>query len=315
MGTLVGRRILSLIPILLLVSVVVYGFMALIPGDAAVQLAGGAGASEEQIQEVREELGLDDPFLVQYGRWLGDAVRLDFGTSLTSGNSVTEEIADRLPRTFSIALGAMVVGLLFGVPAGIIAGMRAGTKTDRSLIAGTTFGIAIPNFVLAMLLVYVFAIELGWFPAIQLTPFSESPWEWFRSLVLPSLALGIALAASLARQLRGELTDVMSRSYVRTAWAKGGLSRRVVGKHALKNAAIPAVTVIGLQLGALLGGAVIIEQIFSISGLGGYLVSAVVSADMPVVMGVTMVFVLVYVTLSLLVDITYGLLNPKVRVT
>jgi peptide/nickel transport system permease protein len=169
--------------------------------------------------------------------------------------------------------------------------------------------------VMAMLLIYVFAIELGWFPAIQLTPFSESPWDWFRSLVLPSLALGIALAASLARQIRGELADVMSRSYVRTAWAKGGLSRRVVGKHALKNAAIPAVTVIGLQLGALLGGAVIIEQIFSISGLGGYLVSAVVSADMPVVMGVTMVFVLVYVTLSLLVDITYGLLNPKVRVT
>lgn len=315
MPTLIARRFVSLIPVLFLVSLAVYGLMTLVPGDAAVQLAGGVNATEERIEQVRAELGLNDPFFVQYGRWLGDAVRFDFGESLASGQSVSSDILNRLPVTLSIALGAVVFGVLIGVPAGIFAGMKAGTRADRGLIFGTTLGIAIPNFWLAMVLILIFAVNLGWFPAVGFTRLTESPWDWFRSLVLPSAALGTFVAASLARQLRGELADVMQRSYVRTAWAKGGSARLVVGKHALKNAAIPAVTVLGLQLGALIGGTVILEQIFSIPGLGTYLLQAVTTSDMPVIMGVTTVFVLVFVTMSLLVDISYGLLNPKVRVS
>ncbi|HMG44721.1 MAG TPA: ABC transporter permease [Acidimicrobiales bacterium] len=315
MARLIARRLSSLVPVLFLVSLVVYGLMALVPGDAAVQLAGGVDATEERIAEVRTELGLDDPFLVQYGRWLKGAVTFDFGESLVNGQSVSGDILNRLPVTASIAFGAMVVGLLVGVPAGIVAGMKAGTRLDRGLIFGTTLGIAVPNFWLAMMLILVFAVNLGWFPAIGFTRLTESPWDWLRSLVLPSLALGTFVAASVARQLRGELADVMQRSYVRTAWAKGGSARLVVGKHALKNAAIPAVTVIGLQMGGLIGGTVILEQIFSIPGLGTYLLQAITSSDMPVIMGVTTMFVLVYMVMSLLVDVAYGLLNPKVRVS
>lgn len=315
MARLIARRLSSLVPVLFLVSLVVYGLMALVPGDAAVQLAGGVDATEERIAEVRTELGLDDPFLVQYGRWLKGAVTFDFGESLVNGQSVSGDILNRLPVTASIAFGAMVVGLLVGVPAGIVAGMKAGTRLDRGLIFGTTLGIAVPNFWLAMVLILVFAVNLGWFPAIGFTRLTESPWDWLRSLVLPSLALGTFVAASVARQLRGELADVMQRSYVRTAWAKGGSARLVVGKHALKNAAIPAVTVIGLQMGGLIGGTVILEQIFSIPGLGTYLLQAITSSDMPVIMGVTTMFVLVYMVMSLLVDVAYGLLNPKVRVS
>jgi peptide/nickel transport system permease protein len=315
MLAMIARRFVSLIPVLLLVSIGVFSLMKLIPGDAAVTLAGGQSATEEKVAEVRSELGLDDPFIVQYGRWAGDAVRFDFGKSLVTDRSVTDEIMSRLPITASIAFGALFVGILVGVPIGIFAGMFAGTRLDRSLIFGTTLGIAVPNFWLAMVLVWVFGVKLGWLPAVGFTRLSDDPVLWLKSLVLPSIALGVFIAASLARQLRGELSEVMQKAYVRTAWAKGASSFRVVGKHALKNAAIPGVTVLGVQLGGLIGGTVIIEQIFSIPGLGTYLVTAITNRDMPIIMGVTTVFVLVYVVTSLLVDITYGLLNPKVRVS
>lgn len=315
MATLIARRLASLIPVLLVVSFFVYALMALVPGDAAIELAGGINASPERIEVVRAEFHLDDPFVVQYGRWAKDAATLDFGHSLVSRRSVAGEIAYKLPITASIALGAMVFGLLVGVPIGILAGMRAGTKLDSALVVATTAGIAVPNFWLAMLLILTFAVNLEWLPAIGFTRLTDSPVDWVKSLVLPSVALGTSVAATIVRQLRGELADVMGRPYVRTAWAKGGLAGRVVGKHALKNAVIPTITVIGLQIGGLLGGTVIIEQIFSVPGLGTYLLQAILATDMPVIMGVTTVFVLMYVVLSLLVDIAYGVVNPKVRVT
>ena len=315
MFTLFARRFVSMIPVLFVVSLLVYGFMALLPGDAAVNLAGGANATPERIEAVQQELGLDEPFLEQYAHWLGNAVQFDFGASLTTKTSVSGEIIKRLPITLSIAFGAMVVGLVIGLPAGIVAGMRSGSKTDRTVILGTTAGIAVPDFWLAMILIWIFSVKLGWFPAVGFTRLTESPREWLKSIALPSVALGIAIAAALARQVRGELADVMSQSYIRTAWAKGASPMRVVGKHALKNAAIPAITMIGLRMGSLIGGTVIIEQIFSIPGLGTYLVSAISTSDMPVIMGVTTMFVLVFVGMSLLVDVAYGLVNPKVRVS
>jgi peptide/nickel transport system permease protein len=312
--TLLGRRFLVLIPLLFVVSIAIFGLVVLVPGDAAVTLAGGPDATPERIAQVRDELGLDDPFLTQYGRWLGDAVTGDFGTSLQSNQSVVTEIKDRLPVTLSVALAALVVALCISIPAGIISGLRPGGIVDRLALLGSSMGIAIPGFWLAMILVTLFAIQRHWFPAIGFTPFGESPYNWAKGLVLPGVSLGLLAAASQTRQLRGALLDVLDSNYVRTGWAKGGSPRWVIGKHALKNAAIPAVTVLGLQTSALLGSSVIVEQIFSIPGLGTYLIRAIQSQDLPVIQGVVVFFVLMNVLINLLVDLTYGYLNPKVRV-
>ncbi len=309
------RRAVTMVPVLLLVSLLVFGLMALLPGDPAVTIAGGPNASLERIESVREQLGLNDPFFVQYFRWLGEALQFNFGESLVTGKSVSAGIVTALPATLSISIGAIIFGIVIGVPVGVLSGMRAGSSLDRSLIFGAVLGIAIPNFWLAMLLVLLFGITLAWLPAVGYVQFAADPIEWLRTITMPSIALGTFIAASLARQIRGELSEVMQRSYIRTAWAKGAAPRRVVLKHAMKNAAIPAVTVLGVQLGGLLGGTVIIEQIFALPGLGTYLLGAITATDMPIIMGVTTIFVIVYMVVSLLMDVVYAILNPKVRIS
>lgn len=315
MGTLLLRRLLALIPTMLVVSFGIFSLISLVPGDVAVELAGGMNATPEGVAQVREELNLDDPFLVQYGTWLKGAVQGDLGNSLVTKQSVSSEIATAFPVTFSIVLSGIFVALLIGLPAGVIAGMRPGSKLDRALTMGATAGIAIPNFFLAMILISVFAISLQWFPALGFTRITDDPIEWLKSVTLPAIGLGVAVAASMARQLRAALADTMGSNFVRTCWAKGGSTFNVVGKHALKSAAIPAITVLGLQVGALLGGAVLVERIFSIPGLGTYVLRGVSSQDLPVVQGVAITFVFVNMLMSLLVDISYGILNPKVRVS
>jgi len=315
MGALILRRLLALVPLLLLVSLAVFSLTLLLPGDPAITLAGGDGASPEAIERVRQELGLDDPFPVRYGRWLAGALRFDFGNSLENGKPVADDIRTRLPVTFGIALSALAVTLLIGVPAGILGGVRPGSWMDRAGVLTASLGIALPGFWLAMLLVGVFAVRLAWLPAIGYRGFAESPTDWFRHVVLPALALGTAGAASLARQLRAALVDVLDTPYVRTAWAKGARPRRVIAVHALRNAALPAITILGLQFSALLGGTVIIEQIFGLPGLGTYALRAILSNDLPVIQGVTIVYVLVHVLFNLLVDLSYGLLDPRIRLT
>lgn len=313
---MIVRRLVALVPVLLLVSFGVFMLSTLVPGDAAVTLAGGDSATIERIEEVRAQLGLDDPLLTQYVRWLGDAVRLDFGTSLYGGSlSVWDEISARIPVTFGLALLALLIGVVVGVPVGIAAAMRPGGILDRLCLVTTSIGIAVPNFFVAMLLITVFAVNLGWLPALGFTRFTDDPLEWLRTMILPATSLALFPAAALARQVRAALIDVLQSNYVRTAWASGGSPVRVVGKHALKNAGIPAVTVLGLQLTALIGGAVIIEQLFSIPGLGSYMLRALSQSDLPVIQGVTITFVVMHVLLNLLVDISYGFLNPKVRVS
>lgn len=311
---LIIHRLVVTIPVLLIVSLAVYMLLALLPGDPAVALAGGPNATPEAISEIRERLHLNDPVILQYLRWLGGVVQFDLGESLLTGRSISEAIGQRLPVTLGLTFAATVVAVLIGVPLGIVSGIFPGRTADGIVRTVSSAGLAIPSFWLAVMMVSVFAVQLRWLPPTGYVPFVESPGGWAKAITLPAITLGVALAASVARQLRRSLIEVMESNYIRTAWAKGAGTGRVVLGHALKNAAIPAVTVVGVQIGYLLGGAVIIEQIFSLPGLGSYMIQAIYATDLPVVQGVVLIFVLFQLGMSLLVDISYGSLNPKVRV-
>ena len=310
---LILRRLLAIFPVMLLVSFVVFMLSSLIPGDLAYVLAGGDNATPDRIAQVRAELGLDQPLLVQYWDWLRHAVVLDFGDSLVDRRPVMATIRDRFPVTLTLAVAAIVFAVIVGGLTGFIAGKRPGSARDRVATVGSSVGMAVPNFWLGMLLISGFSLTLGWFPPGGLPVFAEDPVGWVSSLVLPSIALGLLPAAIVMRQLRASLVDVMGSHYVRTAWGKGAGVTRVVGKHAFKNAAMPTVTVLGLTLGSLIGGSVLVEQIFSIPGLGTRLLQAVLDSDLPMIQGIVILFALIQVLLMLVVDIVYSFLNPKVR--
>ena len=315
MGAFIVRRLLGLIPLLLLISFAVFALVLAIPGDPARSIAGGLDADEDRVQEIRDELGLDDGLIEQYGRWLGDVVTGDLGTSLFTDRSVTSELSTRFPVTLSLALGAVFLAALVGIPLGVLAAMRPGSLLDRALGVGTSFGIALPDFFLGTALVVIFAVELDVLPAIDYVPIEESPVQWARHLIIPWIALGVSASATLARQVRGAMIEVLDQDYIRTARAKGVSERSVIGRHALKNAMTPAVTVIGLQFAYLLGGTFIIESIFSLPGMGTYMLGAITSKDLPVIQGVVLLIAVIFVFTNLVVDIIYGVLNPKVRVT
>ena len=312
MFLLMVRRVLSLVPLLFLVSLMVFALVLLIPGDPAISIA-GENATPEQLEATRERLGLNDPVVVQYGRWAGGVLQGDLGTSLFSSITVWSLISDRLPVTISLTFAALVVALLIAIPAGLIAGTRAGSGADRTATLVSSFGVAMPNFWLGLMLILFFAIWNPWLPATGYVAFSEDPWLWLKHMILPAITLGAAAAAELTRQLRGSLVDVMHQDYVRTARSKGIGYRRVVSKHALKNAAIPVVTVAGLQVTRLLGGTIVVEQVFGLPGLGQLAIDAVTRRDLPMIQGIVVVAVLVAVLTNLLVDLSYGYFNPKVR--
>lgn len=306
------RRLFSVIPLLFIVSVMVFFMIALVPGDPAVRLA-GENASEERIEEVREQLGLNDPIIEQYGRWVGDAATGDLGSSLFSNIKVTELIGQRFPTTLSLTFGAVAFALIVGIPAGILAARREGGLADRAVTLLTTAGVALPSYFLAMLLILFFAIKLSWLPATGYVPLSESVGGWLQSIALPSVALGTNGAAVVSRQLRSSMRDVQQQDYVRTARAMGLRSRVVMMKHSLKNAAIPVVSVLGIQVSFLLGGTVIIESVFGIAGIGSLAVSSVFNSDLPVIQGIVVVATLVVIVVNLIVDMLYGYLSPKSR--
>ena len=278
MLTFILRRIVALIPLLFIVSVIVFGLVLLVPGDAATTLAGGEEATNERIEQVQEQLGLDRPFLNQYGDWLGNAVQLDFGRSLYSQQPVVDEIWDRFPVTLQIAGGALVFGLLVGIPLGIISGMRPRSIADRAVVILTSVAIAVPSFWLALILVLNFAVYRDILPSRGFVKFSESPDEWFRHLLMPWITLGMLTAATIARQMRGALADTMSSDHIRTSRSVGLPPTKVVGKHGLKNSSAPVLTVVGLQVAYLIGGTVVVESIFGIAGLGTYVLTAVAAA-------------------------------------
>jgi peptide/nickel transport system permease protein len=305
-------RLLSTIPVILLVTFVVFGITLLIPGDPAATIA-GPDATVEQVQAVRDRLGLDDPFIVQYVNWLGNALQGDLSTSLFTSRPVSTTIGDAFPVTATLTLAAMVISLSISVPLAIVSAMRRGSWVDRLATVGSTLGIALPSFWVGLILVLLFSVNLAWLPATGYVPITDDFVGWFRHMVLPATALGIAAAAESARQLRGSIVEVLQQDYVRTARMKGLRKPMVIGKHVLKNASVPLVTVVGLQVTLLLGGAVVIESIFGLPGLGQVAIAAVTTRDMPVIQGVVLVAVLVAMASNLLVDLAYAYLNPRVR--
>jgi peptide/nickel transport system permease protein len=312
MGKLILRRLLLTIPLLFVVSLIVFGLAKLVPGDPAVTIA-GENATLERIEEIRERLGENDPLLVQYGRLIKGVFTGDLGTSLYSEQKVTDAITTALPVTLSLAGLALLFVVLLGIPFGLIAGSKPGSIIDRVLTLVAALGVAAPGYWIGIVLIIVFALNLGWFPSGLYVKFADNPADWLYHLILPAFALSLAGIVEVTRQLRGSLRDTMQQDYVRTAKAKGLSNRLVVLKHAFKNAAIPVVTVIGLQVNALLGGAIALEYVFGLSGVGALAVRAVQNRDLPIIQGVVLVSVFVVTISNLLVDLAYGWLNPKVR--
>lgn len=306
------RRLLSSIPTLLIVTLIVFAMVKLLPGDPA-RLILGQEATPQALEELRRSMGLDRSLPQQYLSWLGGAVRLDFGTSLTDNSSVSRLIAQKLPVTLELALFAMLVSLLISLPAGILSAVRRNTWIDRVLTLLALSGISLPNFFLGILLIYLFSIRLAWIPASGYTSLLENPGRNLLLLLLPAITLGVGSAAVLTRYLRTSLSETLNQDYVRTAHAKGLPARQVISKHALRNALIPFLTAFGLQLGGLIGGAVITEQIFSIPGFGRLLVDAVFTRDLPVIQGVVLVSAVAVFLVSFLVDLSYAAVDPRIR--
>ncbi|WP_131104576.1 ABC transporter permease [Ornithinimicrobium sufpigmenti] len=305
-------RLITTLPVLLIVTFVVFGLVLLIPGDPAVTIA-GPDATTEQVAAVRERLGLNDPVLIQYWNWLVSAVQGDLGTSLFTSRPVARSIADSLPVTLALTAAAVLVSLVIAIPLAIVAALRQGSWIDRLASLGSSVGIALPSFWLGMMLVLLFSINLGVLPATGYVPLADDPGQWARHLILPAITLGVAAAAESARQLRGSIIEVMKQDYVRTARAKGLQGWVVIGKHVMKNASVPLVTVLGVQITFMLGGALLVEQVFGIPGMGMVAINAVTQRDIPVIQGIVLIAVLVAMIVNLLVDVTYGFLNPKVR--
>lgn len=306
------RRLAATVPVLGFVGLFVFFLLRLTPGDPAILIAGDQ-ATTQQIASIRAQLGLDRPLIEQLVNWAGQLAQGDLGRSVFSDMEVTRLIGMRIEPTAMLALVAIVMALAIALPLGTLSALKAGSRIDRAVMAFAMVGFSSPVFVVAFLLVYVFALSLGWFPTQGYVPLSQGLLPCLNSLVLPGLALAMLYAALLARVTRASLLEVLSEDYVRTAHAKGMRPALVVLRHALKNCAIPVVTVVGVGIAALLGGVVVTETVFNIPGLGRLTTDAILRRDYPVVQGLILVFSLVYVTVNLLVDLSYVLFDPRIR--
>jgi peptide/nickel transport system permease protein len=309
---LVIQRLLALIPLLFIVSVLTFSFTSLLPADPADLIVGQQG-TPEQYKEVRERLGLNQPIVTRYFHWVGRALHGDLGTSFFNSVKVTDAVMQRLPVTASLTAVSAMIAIIVGLAAGIAAAIRPRSLVDRFATLGATFGQAVPNFWFGLLLAAIFAVGLRWFPATGFTPITQSPWGWLRSVTLPALALGLASSAAIARQVRSSMVGVLQQDYIRAARAQGLSRRRVIFKHALKNALVPVVAVLSFQITVLLGGALIVEQVFAINGLGTLAITAVRRQDIPMIQGLVLVMVGLVVIVQLATDLIYGYLNPKAR--
>ena len=306
------RRAGAALIVIFLASVLVFAGVRALPGDPAIAL-GGENRDAAVLEDIRHKYGLDEPLVVQYARWAWLALQGDLGVD-SRQLAVAHTIVTRLPITLELAGLAILFGTVIGVPAGVIAAVRRGKASDHASTMVALVGLSLPHFWLGLLLIILFAVNLGWLPAGGYVPFHEDPIENLRHMLLPALVLGSGLSAVLMRQMRSAMLDSLAADYVRTARAKGLSESRVVGVHALRNSLITVTTVIGLQLGALISGAVITEQIFGIAGFGRLTVDAVNQRDYALIQGVVIVAAAGYVFVNLLVDVVYSLLNPRIRV-
>lgn len=312
MGRYVARRVMSLIPVLTVVGVVVFSLVHLTPGDPARVML-GQSASPERIAQLRQELGLDDPLPLQFLFWARDVVSGDLGVSIYSGTPVAEIIATRIGPTASLTLLSMLFGLLIAIPSAMLAVWKRDSLWDPAFMSVSLVGISIPNFWLGIVLILIFPVTLGWLPVSGYVPLSAGLWPWLSHLLLPAIALSAQVAGLIARMLRDGMLEVINRSFIRTARAKGVTERIVLARHAFFNAMIPTTTVIGISFAGLLGGAVVIESIFAIPGVGSLVVESIARRDYPVLQGTVLFVAVMYVVVNLLVDLLYAVLDPRIR--
>ncbi len=308
----IARRLASTVLVMGIVAIFVFLLLHLSPGDPAAIIAGD-NASGEQIAGIRKQLGLDDPLPVQFFRWLAAVLQGDLGISIFSNEPVLKLISQRVEPTLSLALTTLFVAVTLAVSFGVLAAWKVGTWIDRALMVVSVIGFSVPVFVVGYMLIYVFSINLRWLPVQGYSPIDQGLWPWFERLILPSIALGLAYVALIARITRTAMLDVLAEDYIRTAKAKGVATQSMLLKHALKNAGVPIITVIGIGVALLIGGVVITETVFNIPGVGRLVVDAISKRDYPIIQGVILIFSGVYVLVNLLVDMSYTLLDPRIR--
>jgi peptide/nickel transport system permease protein len=305
------RRVLMTIPVMLVVALFVYGLLDLAPGDPAVFLAGD-DATAEEIERIRSTLGLDQPFVQRFGIWLMHVATGDLGVSLFTGTAVSDMIAQRIPPTFTLMLMTLIVSVLIAIPIGALAAWHHNRFDDRLVMVGAVFSFSLPTFVVGYALAWAFGVELRWLPVQGYVPYSEGIWASIRTLILPTLALASVYVALITRITRATLLETLSQDYIRTARAKGVGQRDLLFRHALRNAAVPIVTVIGSGVALLISGAVVTETVFSIPGLGRLTVDAILRRDYPIIQGVILLFSFLYVLINLIVDLLYRVFDPRI---
>ena len=309
---LVQRAAISVVT-LFVISLIVFTGVRMIPGDPARVMA-GTEADAAGLEEIREKYGLGDPIPFQYLRWVSLALRGDLGESIRTRESVVKTVATKLPITIELAFLSLLVAVGIAIPAGVLAAVRRNTLWDVLTSGAALGGVSIPNFWLGIMLILFFSVRLGWLPASGFVPIWESPLGNLQRMLMPAFVLGTALAAVLMRQTRNSMIEVLSADYIRTAYSKGLAGRIVVFRHAIRNSLIPVVTILGLQMGALMSGAVVTEQIFVVPGFGRLIVEAVFTRDYPLVQGVVLITAASYVLINLMVDVSYSLFDPRIRV-
>lgn len=316
MATYIVRRILLMIPTLLGAVTLIFLLMRLLPGDVALYILGSGESSEvnkQALEQIRQDLGLDQPLIVQYGRWLWGAVQLDFGNSYWTRQPVTEELKRRYPITANLAVMSLLLGTLIAIPVGVLSAVRQDTLADYAARVFVIAGLSLPNFWLAILIILGLVHYFQWLPPLNYAPFWADPWLNLKQLAFPALVTGYRLSAIGARMTRSSILEVLRDDYVRTARAKGLREYVIVLKHALRNALLPVITIIGLELLTLFGGLVVIETVFTIPGIGRYLVDAITHRDYPSIQAVVFMISVFVVTVNLLVDLVYGFLDPRIR--
>jgi peptide/nickel transport system permease protein len=308
----ITRRVLATIPVMLVVALFVFSLLYIAPGDPAAIIAGDQ-ASPADVDRIREALGLDRPFLIRFGGWLWDVLNGDLGKSIFTNLSVTHMISQRIEPTLALMVLTLSLSLSIAIPMGVLAAWKHGSLIDRAVMMMAVLGFSVPVFVVGYLLAFVFALQLDLLPVQGYTPISQGLWPCVRNLILPAVALGAVFIALIARITRATMLEVLSQDYIRTAKAKGVGQRAVLFVHALKNAAVPIVTIVGIGFAALIGGAVVTESVFAIPGLGRLTVDAILRRDYPVIQGVVLLFSFVYVLVNLLVDLLYTVFDPRIR--